>query len=184
MRARGYTVGVAGDIAVAHSKMTELVQEFMILDLNLNGENGAELIPGVLNINHDARIVVITSYGNLRTAAQSIRLGATDVVAKPLTIEEIDYALNRPGSPAMPVPEDITPPDRARDAHIVEFFETNDRNVSKTARALAMHRRSLQRFLEKSKIVVSFDGKGRTDTAFGRARRLVRFWSSMIQTGK
>lgn len=35
MRARGYTVGVAGDIAVAHSKMTELVQEFMILDLNL-----------------------------------------------------------------------------------------------------------------------------------------------------
>ena len=59
MRARGYTVGVAGDIAVAHSKMTELVQEFMILDLNLNGENGAELSPGVLIINHDARIEVI-----------------------------------------------------------------------------------------------------------------------------
>jgi len=101
-----------------------------------------------------------------------------------LTIEEIDNALKRPGSPAMPVRADITPPDRARDAHIVEFFEKNDRNVSKTVRALAMHRRSLQRFLEKSKIVVSADGEGPTDIAFGRAKRLVRLWSLMIQTGK
>ena len=84
----------------------------------------------------------------------------------------------------MPAPEDITPPDRARDAHIIEFFEKNDRNVSKTARPLAMQRRSLQRFLEKSKIVVSADGEGRTDIAFGRAKRLVRLWSLMIQTGK
>ena len=84
----------------------------------------------------------------------------------------------------MPAPEDITPPDRARDAHIIEFFEKNDRNVSKTARPLVIHRRSLKRLLDKSKIVVSVDGKDLTDTAFGRARRLVRFWSSMIQTGK
>ena len=55
----------------------------------------------------------------------------------------------------MPVPEGITPPDKARDTHIVVFFEKNDWNVSKTARALAMHRRSLQRFLEKSKIMAS-----------------------------
>jgi len=50
---------VEDDIAVTQTKMTELVPEFMILDLNLNGENGAELSPGVLIINHDARIEVI-----------------------------------------------------------------------------------------------------------------------------
>ena len=79
---------VEDDIAVAQTKMTELVREFMILDVNC--VNGAELSPGVLIINHDARIVVIASYGNLRTASQPIRIGATDVVAEPLTIEDID----------------------------------------------------------------------------------------------
>ena len=53
----------------------------------------------------------------------------------------------------MPAPEDITPPDRARDAHIIEFFEKNDRNVSKTARPLAMQRRSLKRLLDKSQLM-------------------------------
>ncbi len=146
------------DIAVAQTKMTELVEEFMNLDLNLNGKNGAELSPGVLIINHDVRIVVIASYGNLRAASLPIRLGANDVVAEPLTLEEIDYALKRPGSPAKRVPEDITPPDKATDTHIVEFFEKNDWNVSKTALALVMHRRSLLRFLENSKVVVSAYG--------------------------
>jgi ActR/RegA family two-component response regulator len=108
---------VEDDIAVTQSKMTGLVSEFSILDLNLNDENRAELSPGVLIINHDAKVVVVASYGNLRTASQPMRHGATDVIAVPLTIEEIDYALNRPGSPAMPVPEDITPPDKAGDTH-------------------------------------------------------------------
>lgn len=175
---------VEDDIAVTQSKMSGQVSEFSILDLNLNGKNRAELSPGVLIINHDAKDVVVASYGNLRTASKPIRHGATDVIAVPLTIEEIDYALNRPGSPAMPVSEDITTPDKAGDTQIVEFVEKNDCKVLQTARALAMHRSLLQRFLEKSKTGVSANGEGRTDTAFGRAKRIDWSWSSMMPTGE
>lgn len=184
MRARGYCVEVAEELAAAFSKARAFTPEHVILDLNLKGEDGAELIPEVLEFNRSARIIVITSYGNLRSAARAVRLGAADVIAKPLTIEEIEHALKLGRGTVMAHDAKSMEPDTARDAHIVEFFEKNGRNVSKTARVLDMHRRTLQRLLKKSKIILPVDAKSRPDAAFGRARRLARLWSSVMWSSK
>ena len=182
MRARGYRVEVAEELADAFTKARTFLPEQVILDLNLKGENGIELIPEILENNRGARIIMLTSYGNLRAAARAVRLGAADVLAKPLTVEEIEYALNGPGSADTPNAVLGMGPDVARDTHIAEFYEKNDRNVSKTARVLDMHRRTLQRLLKKSKIIEPDKSKGVPNTGFGRARRLARFWSSVIQS--
>ncbi len=184
LRARRYEVEVAEDLADALTKLQIFVPEQVILDLNLKGESGIELIPEVLEYSRGARIIMLTSYGNLRTAARAVRLGAANVLAKPLTIDEIEHALNGAGGCATPSAALGMGPDVARDTHIVEFFEKNDRNVTKTARALDMHRRTLQRLLRKSKITVPHEPLRRPHTAFGRARRLARFWSSVIHSSR
>lgn len=74
----------------------------------------------------DARIVVIISYGNLRTSAQAIRLGATDVVAKPLTIEDIDYALKRPAARQCRLPRTL----RRRTEHETRISSSSSRRTT------------------------------------------------------
>ena len=60
------------------------------------------------------------------------------MIAKPLTIEEIEHPLKRPFGEHEPLPGDIMLPEPASDVHTVEFFEKNDRNVTRLAQSLAM----------------------------------------------
>ena len=63
--------------------------------------------------------------------------------------DEIVDALMAPEGQNPPAPANPIEPDEARMAHIEEVYERADRNVSKTARQLNMHRRTLQRLLRK-----------------------------------
>ena len=180
MRVRVHCFEVVEDLAAAFSKARAFTPEHVIIDLNLKEEDGADLIPEVLEVNRRARIIVNTSYSNFRSAARAVRLAAADVIAKPLTIEEIEHALKVGRGTVVAHNAKSMDPNTARDAHIVEFFQKNGRNVFKAARVLDMHRRTLQRLLKKSKITLPVDAKSRTDSAFGRARRLARLWSLVM----
>lgn len=181
MTKRGYRVETATSVEEALEKLRSVSPEFAILDMNLNGISGIELIPEILRTNVSSKIIVTTSYGNLRAAARAVRLGATDVIAKPISVDELEFALERPRSQAVPDPEHIVAPNVARDAHIVEFYEKYDRNVSRTARKLSMHRRTVQRLLRKSKMLLPVTSKAELKSGFGRARRMFRFWSRLMQ---
>ncbi len=181
MAKRGYRVETVNSSEEASERLRSFSPTFTILDVNLNGISGIELIPEILHANACSKIIVITSYGNLRAAARAVRLGATDVIAKPISVDELEFALERPRSQAVPGPESITAPNEARDAHIVEFYEKYDRNVTRTARKLAMHRRTVQRLLRKSKMLVPLASGAEFNSAFGRARRMFRYWSRVMQ---
>lgn len=184
MTKRGYIVETVNDTSETLNRLQAFSPDYTILDMNLNGESGIELIPFILQVNSAVKIIVITSYGNLRAAARAVRLGAADVIAKPISLEEIEHALECPRSRAVPPPDSILSPDKAKDAHLVAFFEKYDRNVSRTARKLAMHRRTVQRLLKKSKIIMQLASGKESDSAFGRARRMFRFWSSIMPPEK
>ena len=150
--------------------------QLVVLDLNLNGENGVNFIPHAHAANPDVKVVVLTAYGCPRSAAWAIRNGAADYIAKPVDADEIDHALQRAFRGSVPVPPSLLPPDEARNIHIVDFYEKNDCNVSQTARHLGMHRRTLQRMLERMHITAT----RRHSSRFGRAKRLVRLWSRLL----
>src|SRR6185369_13995248 len=61
----------------------------VVLDLNLNGSSGLALIPLLLAINPDCRIVVLTGYASIATAVDAVKLGAIQYLAKPVEIEAI-----------------------------------------------------------------------------------------------
>lgn len=176
---RGFATNSASRVGDALERMGEAFPSFVVLDLMLQSENGSQLILPLLRLNPDVRIIVLTSYADLRAAAASVRLGAADVIAKPVTVDEIEHALKRPIGMSGSLPERILLPDAACDIHIVEQFEKHDRNVTRTAQALEMHRRSLQRLLRKSRFLIPENRNGRARSQFGRARRLARFWSSL-----
>lgn len=128
----------------------EHVPHQVILDLNLNGSSGLTLIPALLAINPDCRIVVLTGYASIATAVDAIKLGAVQYLAKPVEVEAILAAFgNEAPNPDLPVSDEPLSVDRLEWEHIQRVLNENEGNVSATARALKMHRRTLQRKLSK-----------------------------------
>ncbi|WP_309267938.1 response regulator transcription factor [Azonexus sp.] len=122
----------------------------VILDLNLAGSSGLTLIPELLAINPDCRIVVLTGYASITTAVDAVKLGAVQYLAKPVEIEAILAAFVDDGPDFdLSVPDAPLSVDRLEWEHIQRILHENDGNISATARALKMHRRTLQRKLAK-----------------------------------
>ena len=148
---RGQKACGALDPSSALAKANELKPERVILDLNLNGSSGLALIPQLLEIVPDCRIVVLTGYASIATAVDAVKLGATQYLAKPVEVEAILSAFEEDTDPDFDVPISDEPlsVDRLEWEHIQRVLNENDGNISATARALKMHRRTLQRKLAK-----------------------------------
>jgi two-component system, response regulator RegA len=122
----------------------------IVLDLNLNGASGLALIPQLLEINAQCRIVVLTGYGSIATAVEAVKRGATQYLSKPIEIEAILSAFDDETCPDNPAtPDEPLSMDRLEWEHIQRVLNEHQGNVSATARALKMHRRTLQRKLAK-----------------------------------
>ena len=146
---RGYEVAVAGGVVEACEMAGDVRPEFAVVDLRMPDGSGLDVVQAVRAMRDDARVVVLTGYGNIATAVAAVKAGAVDYLAKPADADEIDAALNMGDRPLPPPPENPMSADRVRWEHIQRVFEQCDRNVSETARRLGMHRRTLQRILAK-----------------------------------
>jgi len=150
MEKRGYDVVVAEGISAANDLVRRLAPAYAVVDMRLGDGNGLEIVPVIRETRSDSRIVLLTGYGNIATAVAAVKAGAIDYLAKPADADQIESALtNQPDQALPPPPEDPMSADRVRWEHIQRVFEQCDRNVSETARRLKMHRRTLQRILNK-----------------------------------
>ena len=148
---RGHLAQGALNTASAILAAREMRAGRVVLDLNLNGSSGLALIPQLLAINPDCRIVVLTGYASIATAVDAVKLGAIQYLAKPVEIEAILAAFDDDGEPDFDVMASDEPlsVDRLEWEHIQRVLNESDGNISATARALKMHRRTLQRKLSK-----------------------------------
>ncbi|MCA8907211.1 MAG: ActR/PrrA/RegA family redox response regulator transcription factor [Rhodospirillaceae bacterium] len=150
MEKRGYAVMAAESVAEAQVMIQQAPPAYAVLDLRVEDGNGLDLVPAIQAAREDARIVMLTGYGNIATAVAAVKAGAVDYIAKPADADQVDAALKaREGQALPPPPDHPMSADRVRWEHIQRVFEQCDRNVSETARRLRMHRRTLQRILNK-----------------------------------
>ena len=150
MEKRGYEVVAVDSMVEAHEMVRRLAPAYAVLDLRLGDGNGLDVVPVLREVRPDARIVMLTGYGNIATAVAAVKAGALDYIAKPADADQIEAALlAQPDRALPPPPENPMSADRVRWEHIQRVFEQCDRNVSETARRLKMHRRTLQRILNK-----------------------------------
>ena len=147
---RGYDVVTAETLTEATDLARRLAPAFAVLDLRLSDGSGLDIVPVLHDARPDARIIMLTGYGNIATAVAAVKAGAIDYIAKPADADQIEAALQAKTDRALPPPpENPMSADRVRWEHIQRVFEQCDRNVSETARRLKMHRRTLQRILNK-----------------------------------
>lgn len=124
--------------------------ERALVDLKIAQESGLALIKALKQRNPDLRIVMLTGYSSVSTAVEAIKLGATNYLCKPANLDEVLLAFEDTATDAEELPPIISPSlDRAEWEHIQQALQANQGNISATARALGMHRRTLQRKLLK-----------------------------------
>jgi two-component system response regulator RegA len=123
--------------------------DYAVVDLRLEDGSGIELVKRLRELHPKVRVVILTGYGNIATAVAAVKAGAVDYLAKPADADDVINALLATGSTLPPPPPNPMSADRVRWEHIQRVFEQCHRNVSETARRLNMHRRTLQRILNK-----------------------------------
>lgn len=149
MENRGMTVTTAESISEGLACVRAKVPDFAVVDMRLEDGNGLDVVEAIQAKSPEARVIILTGYGNIATAVTAVKLGAVDYLAKPADADEIYSALMRNPEERAPPPENPMSADRVRWEHIQRVYELCDRNVSETARRLNMHRRTLQRILAK-----------------------------------
>lgn len=152
---RGYSVFHGTDVESATTLNQDKSLDYAILDLNLGGHTSLQLIPLLKESHPGIRILILTGYASIATAVEAIKLGADNYLAKPADADEIVTALVEKTET-----EEVSPSSetasmepmsvrRLEWEHIQKVLMENDGNISATARQLKMHRRTLQRKLQK-----------------------------------
>ena len=149
LQSRGYAPRLAGDAASALVLAETGPVAAAVLDLNLAGSSGLDLIAPLRRLHPRARLLVLTGYGSIANALQAVRLGADDYLTKPADADQIAAALH--GNNTNPAPTRATVPtlDRLEWEHIQRILTDTGGNISESARLLGIDRRSLQRKLAK-----------------------------------
>lgn len=151
LAARGFAVETAANLEDA-SRRAERADplDCAVLDLNLAGESSLPLVASLHAAKPDCRIVVLTGYASIATAVKAIKLGAAEYLAKPVEADALARALLgiAPEDP-IALSEGPLTVSQVEWEHIQRVLAENDGNISATARALRMHRRTLQRKLAK-----------------------------------
>ncbi|APX93122.1 two-component system response regulator [Halomonas sp. 1513] len=150
MTRRGFEVEVAIDAEQALILAHRLQPEIATLDLKLEHSSGLKLLPELLEAVPGCRVVVLTGYSSIATAVEAIKLGAVNYLCKPADADEILAALDKQdGDPNTELADNPPSINRVTWEHIQKVLQEHDGNISATARALGMHRRTLQRKLQK-----------------------------------
>lgn len=122
-----------------------------LLDMKLSDGNAMTLLTDILNCNPNIKILILTGYASIATAVQSVKLGAYNYLSKPASIEEIMSAFGDQPDISN-TPANTMSLKRLEWEKIQQTLIENDGNISLTAKKLNMHRRTLQRKLNKKPV--------------------------------
>ncbi len=149
--ARGHEARGARDVAEGRALASAESPEWAVVDLRMPGGTGLDLVRELLAIDPATRVVVLTGYGAIATAIEAVRAGAADYLTKPADADQIIHALEGTTKRAPVDDAGSTIPSLARVEweHIQRTLADCNGNITQAARALGIHRRSLQRKLAK-----------------------------------
>lgn len=158
LQRRGYRVLAACNSHDALQLAQQTPPRYAIVDLKIAQESGLDCIAPLLAINPALRILMLTGYSSVATAVTAIKAGAFDYACKPLDADAILAKLGLGEATAESVAvatADATPTlsvKRLAWEHVQQVLQQYEGNISATARALGMHRRTLQRMLQKKPV--------------------------------
>ncbi len=150
---RNYEVLVANDVVHGILLAEQSMPEYAVIDLRIGYDSGLELVKKLISLDDNTQIVMLTGFASIATAVEAIKLGAVHYLTKPANADEILVALNKnKGDPSVTISENPLSIKRLEWEHLQKILMQYDGNISAAARALNMHRRTLQRKLDKKPV--------------------------------
>lgn len=147
---RNFQVTVANDVTTAIQLAEQTEPEYAVIDLRIGFESGLEMVKKLISLDSNTRIVMLTGFASIATAVEAIKLGAIHYLTKPANADEIVNALHKnEGDASVAISDNPLSVKRLEWEHLQKVLMQHDGNISAAARALNMHRRTLQRKLEK-----------------------------------
>ncbi len=124
--------------------------DYAVIDLRIGNESGLYLIDALHHRHPELRMVVLTGFSSIATAVEAIKLGAVHYLTKPAEAVDIVKAFERvQGNSEMAISQQPMSVNRLEWEHLQRVLTEHEGNISSAARALSMHRRTLQRKLQK-----------------------------------
>jgi two-component system response regulator RegA len=147
---RGFHVDAFQTAETAIDAAQKNIYTKAIVDLKIAQDSGLTVIKTLKTINPDIDIIMLTGYSSISTAVEAIKLGALNYLCKPVEVDEILLVFSQHYSQEeVSVSNTPTSLERLEWEHIQKVLQDNEGNISATARILGMHRRTLQRKLQK-----------------------------------
>jgi two-component system, response regulator RegA len=147
---RGFHVQAAHSGAVALQLARDHVFDNAVVDLQLPDANGLQVLRGLREAQDDIKLVILTGYSSIVTAVSAVKLGAVHYLCKPVGADDIVAALNHSANDLDALTTIEAPSvQRVEWEHIQRVLAQHSGCIAATARALHMHRRTLQRKLQK-----------------------------------
>lgn len=150
---RGYEAKTANNISEA-SQLIIGKPDFAVIDLKIDNESGLDALKRLIQQSPDTKALILTGYSSISTAVEAIKMGAQNYLCKPANTDEILKALSTTETihDSIEIEENPISVDRLEWEHIQRVLNEHEGNISATARALNMHRRTLQRKLQKKPV--------------------------------
>ncbi|MEQ1621144.1 MAG: response regulator transcription factor [Methylococcales bacterium] len=153
LQKRNFEVLVANDIRTGIELAELNLPEYAVIDLRIGHDSGLELVKKLISLDDNTRIVMLTGFASIATAVEAIKLGAVHYLTKPANADEIAAALNKnEGDSSVGISESPLSVKRLEWEHLQKVLMQHEGNISAAARALSMHRRTLQRKLDKKPV--------------------------------
>lgn len=147
---RNFNVFVANDVDTAMQLAEQTEPEYAVIDLRIGFDSGLEMVKKLISLDDNTQIVMLTGFASIATAVEAIKLGAIHYLTKPANADEIVSALYKnEGDASVAISDSPLSVKRLEWEHLQKVLMQHDGNISAAARALNMHRRTLQRKLEK-----------------------------------
>ncbi|MGZ8143433.1 MAG: response regulator transcription factor [Methylosarcina sp.] len=147
---RNYEVLVANDVKNGIALAEQYLPEYAVIDLRIGHESGLELVKKLISLDANTACIMLTGFASIATAVEAIKLGAVHYLTKPANADEILNALHKnEGDSTVSISENPLSVKRLEWEHLQKILMQYDGNISAAARALNMHRRTLQRKLDK-----------------------------------
>ncbi|MCX7089615.1 MAG: response regulator transcription factor [Methylococcales bacterium] len=147
---RNFSVFIAHDVTSGCRVAEEVEPEYAVIDLRIGLESGLEMVKQLIALDSNTQIVMLTGFASIATAVEAIKLGATHYLTKPANADEIVTALYKnEGDTSVSINANPLSIKRLEWEHLQKVLMRHEGNISAAARALNMHRRTLQRKLDK-----------------------------------
>jgi DNA-binding NtrC family response regulator len=91
----GYEVTVCPDGATAMAALERNVYDCLLVDLDMPGANGLDVVARAKELGPDTEAVILTGKSSLETAVAALRQGAFDYLTKPCKLADLGVVLRR-----------------------------------------------------------------------------------------